>query len=369
MEKGLFQKIAMICRHSMIVLFTVMIIVAEMTVLSCKTTAYAADSPAAAVVRNMGPGWNLGNSLDAMNFGYGYTANTETKWGNPVVTKSLIDGVRAAGFRSIRIPVSWYNHLDANGNIDPAWLQRVGEAVRYALDDGMYVIINVHHDAGNDRNYSWIYSDTDSYEVDRSNLMNLWSQIASYFRDYDDRLLFEPVNEIMNKEHNWNWGTAYADFRVTHDLEQEFINVVRSSGENNATRYLVLPTWGASADSCQIQQLFYKGFTDSASGRLIMSVHNYSTNTAAIDGIVARLASSSATYGIPVVIDESGSGRGTSEDIRVAAAAEWANRAHENGMAYFWWDNGSEYRIINRTTGAVESDSIVAALTSAYGLQ
>ncbi len=330
---------------------------------------YAADTPAAAVVRNMGPGWNLGNSLDAMNFGYGYTANTETKWGNPVVTKNLIDGVRSAGFRSIRIPVSWYNHLDANGNIDPAWLQRVGEVVRYALDDGMYVIINVHHDAGMNRNYSWIYSDADSYDTDRANLMNLWSQIAAYFRDYDDRLLFEPVNEIMNKEHNWNWGTAYTDFRVTHDLEQEFINVVRSSGGNNATRYLVLPTWGASADSCQIQQLFYKGFNDSVSGRLIMSVHNYSTNTAAIDGIVARLESSSTTYGIPVIIDESGSGRGISEDVRVAVASEWANKARENGIAYFWWDNGSEYRIINRTTGAVESDSIVGALTSAYGLQ
>lgn len=330
---------------------------------------YAADSTAASVVRNMGPGWNLGNSLDVMNFGYGYTNATETKWGNPMVTKNLIDGVRAAGFRSIRIPVSWYNHLDANGNIDPAWLQRVGEVVRYALDDGMYVIINVHHDAGNDRNYSWIYSDTDSYEIDRANLMNLWSQIASYFRDYDERLLFETVNEIMNKDHNWNWGTAYADFRVTHDLEQDFINVVRSSGGNNAVRYLVLPTWGASADTCQIQQLFYKGFSDSVSGRLILSVHNYSTNPAAIDGIVARLASSSATYGLPVIVDESGSHRGLSEEVRVAAASEWANRAHENGIAYFWWDNGNEYRIINRTTGAVESESIVGALTSAYGAQ
>ena len=330
---------------------------------------YAADTPAAAVVRNMGPGWNLGNSLDVMNFSYGYTANTETRWGNPEVTKSLIDGVRAAGFRSIRIPVSWYNHLDTNGNIDPAWLQRVGEVVRYALDDGMYVIINVHHDAGMNRKYEWIHADTDTYEADRANLVNLWSQIAAYFRNYDERLLFEPVNEIMNKEHNWDWSTAYADFRVTHDLEQEFINVVRSSGGNNATRYLVLPTWGASADSCQIQQLFYKGFTDTVSGHLIMSVHNYSTNTAAIDGIVARLASGSAAYGIPVIIDESGSSRGTSDDVRVAAAAEWANRARENGMAYFWWDNGSEYRIINRTTGAVESDSIVRALMSAYGVQ
>ena len=194
------------------------------------------------VVEDMGIGWNLGNSLDAMNKNKGYNYNSETFWNNPVVTKELIDTVAAQGYGAIRVPVSWYNHIDSNGKIDEKWLARVAEVVNYCLDHDLYVIINVHHDAGMDQSYQWIYADVSTYDEDCKNLINLWSQIAVYFKDFDERLLFEATNEIMNRDSNWDWGVSWDDFRKVHDLDQEFINTVRETGGKNASRYLVVCT-------------------------------------------------------------------------------------------------------------------------------
>ena len=234
------------------------------------------------VVQDMGIGWNLGNSLDAINPSKGYRYDSETFWNNPVVTKELIDAVADQGFKAIRVPVSWYNHIDENGVIDSKWLARVEEVVNYCLERDLYVIINVHHDAGMGEDYQWIFADVSTYEQDCKNLMNLWKQIAEYFKDYDERLLFEATNEIMNLDMNWDWGKSWDDFRVVHDLNQEFVNLVRATGGKNASRYLVLSTWAASPDSCQIEHLFYKEFTDTIANHLIISVHSYTDDSIAL---------------------------------------------------------------------------------------
>lgn len=336
-----------------------------------QTTTKAADAKittATELVQDMGIGWNLGNSLDAVNKNLGYYYATETIWGNPAASKQLIDAVAKAGFGAIRIPVTWYNHVDACGTIDSAWLKRVATVVDYALDNQLYVIINIHHDTGMNWNYHWIYADTDTYEQSKKDFLNLWEQIADYFRNYDNRLLFEASNEIMNTNHNWDWGTSWKDFRMVHDLDQEFISTVRNSGGKNKDRFLVLSTWGASSDDCQIEQLFYKDFVDSSEDKLILSVHNYTTSTSHIQSVISSLKDYSQQYGIPVIIDEFGTTSSMSESNRISVAKTYVETAKEAGITCFWWDNGTSYSLFDRSTNKVKYPKIVAALMEAAGI-
>ena len=321
------------------------------------------------VVEDMGIGWNLGNSLDAINKSKGYNLNSETFWNNPVVTKELIDTVAAQGYGAIRVPVSWYNHIDENGIIDERWLARVAEVVNYCLDNDLYVIINVHHDAGMDDSYRWIYADVDGYETDCANLTNLWSQIATYFKDYDERLLFEATNEIMNRDKNWNWGVAYVDFRKVHDLDQEFINTVRATGGKNASRFLVLSTWAASSDSCQIEHLFYKSFEDTVDDHLIVSVHNYMISSSKIQSVIASLKTYSDKYGVPFILDEFGNTNSTALETRITATTEIVSTAKAAGITCFWWDNGGDYALFNRTTYSMYYPTLVEAMIKAAGIE
>ena len=341
-----------------------MSIKAEAATNSKDVSSYTAEQ----VTEDMKIGWNLGNSLDAMHKSLGYTYNTETIWGNPVTTKENIDEIAKAGFGAVRVPVSWYNHIDSNGKIDEKWLARVGEVVNYALDNDLYVIINIHHDAGMGTEYNWIYADTDSYETDKENFTSLWTQIAAYFKDYDEHLLFEATNEIMNSDQNWDWGVAWKDFRKVHDLDQEFINIVRNSGGRNTKRCLILSTWGASSDSCQIEQLFYKSFTDTVEDKLIMSVHNYSTSDSTIDKFMSSLASYSEKYDIPVIIDEFGTKASVALSTREKSAQKYISTAKEAGIVCFWWDNGGSYMIFNRKTNEFNYPTIVEVMMKAlYG--
>ena len=324
------------------------------------------------VVEDMGIGWNLGNSLDAMIPSKGYNYNSETFWNNPVVTKELIDTVAAQGYGAIRVPVSWYNHIDSNGKIDEKWLARVAEVVNYCLDHDLYVIINVHHDAGMDQSYQWIYADVSTYDEDCKNLINLWSQIAVYFKDFDERLLFEATNEIMNRDSNWDWRVSWDDFRKVHDLDQEFINTVRETGGKNATRYLVVATWAASTDSEQVKQLFYKDFVDTIDDHLIVSVHDYMSDSARIQRVIADLKSYSEKYQVPFIIDECGSK--SSEltlEKRITVTEEIISTAKAAGITCFWWDNGNskEYGLFNRWSNEMYYPTLVEAMVKAAGIE
>jgi len=271
----------------------------------------------------------------------------EQLWTNPKTTKAMIDAVSAKGFKSIRIPASWYDHVGTNGTIDAVWLARVAEVVNYALSNNMYVILNVHHDAGNG---GYIHADTDSYTTDVAKLTGLWSQIATYFKDYDARLLFEGTNEIINSDNNWDWGTKWQDFKCVHDLNQAFINTVRNTGSNNVSRFLVVSTFGASSDSCSIQQSFYTPYIDSAMDKLILSVHNYSSDAATISSLMTSLANFSDTYNIPIIIDEFGTPSSATLSTRVASAANYISAARANGITCFWWDDNGSYQLLNRST-------------------
>ncbi|MEU3456536.1 cellulase family glycosylhydrolase [Micromonospora sp. NPDC006766] len=228
------------------------------------TTAPPTSPPPAgnamAAVAAMQPGWNLGNSFDAVGA-------DETAWGNPRVTKALIDNVRAQGFNSIRIPVTWSNHHGGapNYTIDAAWLNRVREVVNWGLDDGFYVVINLHHDS-----WQWI----NTMPTDRTNVLNrynaLWTQIAAAFRDSSSRLVFESVNE---PQFTGSSGDAQ-NATLLNELNTSFQRIVRQSGGGNATRLLVLPTLYTSADQPRVDELV-STFNTLKDANLIATVHFY----------------------------------------------------------------------------------------------
>ena len=138
-------------------------------------------------IAHMGVGWNLGNTLDA-NDGNAYPdiVRSETMWGQPVTKAQLMTMMRDAGFGAIRVPVTWYPHMDESGRVDEAWMQRVHEVVDYVLEAGLYCLLNVHHDTGASKS-RWLIANTDTYSDKRSRYENLWRQIAEEFKDYGER--------------------------------------------------------------------------------------------------------------------------------------------------------------------------------------
>ncbi len=194
-----------------------------------------------APVAAMQPGWNLGNSLDA-------TGGDETSWGNPRITEALLDNVKAQGFKSIRIPVTWSAHQGAAPahTIEAAYLNRVKEVVGWALADGFYVMINIHHDS-----WQWI----NTMPSDRANVLNrynaIWTQLAAAFKDSPGKLVFESVNE---PQFTGSSGDAQ-NAQLLHELNSSFRDIVRRSGGNNATRLLVLPTLHTSSEQARLDEL------------------------------------------------------------------------------------------------------------------
>lgn len=234
-------------------------------------------------VKLMKAGWNLGNTLDANSTGdkTNKGLDTETSWGMPKTTQAMINAVAEAGFKTIRIPVSWHNHItDANLTIDSAWLNRVKEIVDWALAKDMFVIINIHHDNLTSSDLKKTYGftvNTDSTEQETSKkfIKAVWSQVASYFADYDNRLIFEVLNEPRDRDGE-NDGFAIPSNieelnKVIASYNQTAVDAIRKAGNKNTERFLMLPYYATSPYD-------YKGWTlanDTASDKLIVSVHAY----------------------------------------------------------------------------------------------
>lgn len=314
--------------------------------------AQANDAPqsAAELAADMRLGWNIGNSLDAMHRDRGFTLESETFWGNPKTTKELIRAVKNAGFSAIRIPVSYYNHLSAEGTIDPAWLARVEEVVGWALDNDLYAIINIHHDTGMNPSLNWIYADIDVFEKSRDDFTGIWTQVAAHFRDFDHQLIFQSSGEWMNQERSWD---NEADFRIVHELNQAFIDVVRGSGGKNMERYLMISPYAASAEEKIIRAMLYQPFVDNAEDKLILSVHSYANDLDIIESGARALSSISQEFGLPVVVDEIGFPRSMNPELKRAVAEKYFSESAKAGMTCFFWDDGFEYVLIDRESGEV----------------
>jgi endoglucanase len=217
----------------------------------------SSTSPAVALTEEMGAGWNAGNSLDAVG--------GETAWGNPELTQELFDAVKAAGFKTVRLPIAWSKFSDEdNYVIKDSWLDRVEEVVNYALNDDLYVIINIHWDGG------WMQPTYDDQESVNNRLAIMWEQIATRFKDYDYRLLFAGTNEVM-VEGDYSEPT-YEYYTVQNSYNQTFVSTVRGTGGKNADRFLVVQGFNTNID----YTVNYATIpSDSATNRLLMEVHYY----------------------------------------------------------------------------------------------
>ncbi len=311
----------------------------------------APPGSAAALVAEMRIGWNLGNSLDAMNKDRGFTLESETFWGNPKTTRAMIEAVKNAGFGAIRIPVSYYNHRNEDGVVDPAWLDRVAEVAGWALGSGLYTVVNVHHDTGMNPSLRWIYADADFFEESRSDYAALWRQIAARFRNFDERLIFQSSGEWTNRERSWDGEKYGEDFRIVHELNQTFIDTVRASGGENAGRYLMISPYSASAEEEFVRAMFYKPFNDSEEDRLILSVHSYTVDPDIIRGGAAALSRLSREYNLPVVVDEIGFSGKTNRSVALTAVESYLTECRKYGFACFFWDDGYEYVVLDRVSG------------------
>ncbi|ADM72668.1 Endoglucanase D [Paenibacillus polymyxa E681] len=316
----------------------------------------AAASSMQSYVEAMQPGWNLGNSLDAVGA-------DETAWGNPRITQALIQQIAAQGYKSIRIPVTWDKHIGAapNYTVESAYMNRVEEVVRWALDANLYVMINVHHDS-----WTWVSSMEPKHDEVLARYNALWTQIAQRFKDQPNKLMFESINEPRFSE---GGTTDEAKMnQMLQELNVSFHKIVRASGGKNATRPLVLPGLDTSPAQAKINEL-YNTITKLNDPNLIATVHYYgfwpfSVNIAGYttfekdtkNDIVQTFDNVYNTFvakGIPVIVGEYGllgfdKNTGVIEQGEKLKFFEFLTYyMKEKKVTGVLWDNGQH---LNRTT-------------------
>ena len=258
-------------------------------------------------VKNMGVGWNLGNTLDAHDASKTWTTTEqhETCWNQPVTKPELMKMMKEAGFSSIRVPVTWYQEMDSEGNVNEAWMNRVKEVVDYVIDNGMYCILNVHHDTGDGATH-WIHASSTNYNKNKAKFEKLWKQIAETFKDYDQHLLFEGYNEMLDDNNTWNEPSNKTDgYKAINDYAKSFVTTVRNSGGNNASRNLIVNTYSASSTPNAMQNLD----KPEDGNHIIFQVHSYpnwkskSNAKTEIDNLISNIKSKLIDRA-PVIIGE-----------------------------------------------------------------
>lgn len=308
----------------------------------------------------LGSGFNLGNALDTTGV---WKINPdvledeyETFWGNPIVDETQFAAIRKAGFTSVRIPITWEEHMDEQGIIADTWLERVKDVVDLALAQKLYVIIDTHHE-------EWLDLDLSHENEIQARYQTVWTQIAEKFLDYDEHLLFEGMNEprLRGSEHEWDAGTLKLRAMVNR-LNQTFVEAVRKTGGKNKTRYLLISAYATNVESDALADLEVPG------GNIIVSAHMYwpylfcqneegtsewdagnAEDTQQIKKAFNELHTRFIDNGIPVALTEFGCKDKGNDDVRAAWVAYYKEQAGD--IPCFWWDNGSDYQLLDRENG------------------
>ena len=345
------------------------------------------DNEAMAFLKSIGVGWNLGNTFDAIKGDWNRKADemtVETSWVGIKTTEDMIEAIQNAGFTAIRVPVSWHDHVDENNQISEKWLNRVQEVVDWIYNRGMHVILNIHHDEDQ------FLPTPEHKEASARYVEAIWTQLAERFRDYDDRLIMEAMNEprMVGHANEWWFDANNADCvnaaGVLNELNQLFVDTVRASGGNNATRYLMVPGYDAAPGSGLND--FFVLPKDTAENKIIVSVHAYTPYSFALEmpgtdsfgtqsqkqEIVSFMNGLYDKYiknGIPVVIGEFGAMvKGDNLQSRVDWTAFYAATAGARNLPVFWWDNnvfsgnGQRFGLLDRKTLSFPHQQIVDAL-------
>jgi endoglucanase len=355
-------------------------------------------------------GWNLGDTLDAHEKG----KSKETAWGNPKANQALFDGVKEAGFDLVRIPVTWMGHFGPGPEylIEEKFLQRIAEVIDYARKADLKVIINMHHDgitSRTEKTEGWhsinkACRDIQEYEKITYQFSQIWKQIAVFFKDYGDWLMFESMNEI----HDGNWGSnsngeldidsvLQPQIEIVNKWNQVFTDTVRSTGSNNTKRYLVLPGY------CTVPQHTTASYfilpNDSVPNRQIVTFHYYDPYEFGIEGSRHIWGSEEDKQqveedftpfkirfienSIPVIIGESGAvlqlhpddnvKKEQARQSRLDYISHVYGKAKEYGLVPLYWDNGAtatseddeKFGLLNRKTGkpnSKECEDVIRAM-------
>jgi endoglucanase len=325
----------------------------------------------------MAPGWNLGNTFDAQP--------NETSWGNPEPTQALVEAVHAAGFSTMRIPVTWSDHIGAapDYTIDPSWMAKVQQVATWAVEAGMYAIVNTHHDSDPG---GWIlFTDPGSGTTSLSaanqaqvtaEVGAVWTQIATAFESLGDHLIFECFNEPHGNVNGYSGGDA-AERAILNSYLEVCVNAIRATGGNNAKRLIMIQPMGASAAQSGVQALVVPNNDPD----ILISIHDYypggfslSSNPTTwgaapsdytnMAGVLTQIRGWLPTQAI--VMGEWGS---TSKDqltSRIAHAAAYAQDITKAGVCPVWWDDGGSYGILDRKANPLtwKYPGIVSAIMS-----
>ena len=313
-------------------------------------------------VLNMGPGWNLGNTLDSHGSWIGDHQSPdkyETMWGQPQADANLMRKLKEKGFGAIRVPVTWYQHMQADGSVDKDWMDRVQEVVDYVINAGMYCILNVHHDTGA-HDVAWVVADASAYDAGKARYEKLWTEIATRFANYGDKLVFEAYNEILDKSYSWTQPKSTSSYGAVTNWGESFVKAVRATGGNNQYRNLVISTYSAATSEQTLKN--FKMPTDASQNHLIVEVHSYDpwnwVNTynmtwtkechQALVEIFGRLQKYIISKGWPVIVGEYGSNGDGEKTINASStaaqkaeagrqAADMSRLCRQYGAACFYW--------------------------------
>jgi len=339
-----------------------------------------AEAPlsAANVLSRMSPGINLGNTLEAIP--------QETSWGNPVPNTAYFQGIRKAGFRSVRIPIAWTQYCDAQNNVRPEWMRHITDVVKMARNADLYVMINVHWDGG------WLQPTPEKKEVATAKLRKLWQQIATNFRDFDDRLLFAGTNETAVEG---QYGTpAPENAEIQNSFNQAFVEAVRATGGRNRQRMLVVQGYATDIDAALKYNTVMP--SDTVLGRLLMELHYYSPynfvlndksdiwqwgknaddpkhtdtwgNEDFVDAQFSKVKAAFVDKGVPVILGEYVCGMKKRFPGMNAYRLRWDEyvtaSAVQHGIVPMLWDTGSA---LDRQTGAIKDAEVVRRVVNAAG--
>ena len=308
-------------------------------------------------------GYNIGNQFDGCKRGENYTIQTnfnsveeqmdywETLWTNAPITEQYVQTIHSYGIQLVRVPVTWYNHLDGNGVIDPNFLARVKRVVDMIIENDMYCMINVHHEGATSYSARPLIFDEEHKASSEAYLRNVWTQIGTYFQDYGTHLIFEAFNEVSDSSKSMTANDARQEQTAYQD--NVFIDTVRHLGGNNPQRFLVCPGYAG------LSTVKYELLDDEVVGdrsKLIATKHEY-FSTSTYDSWYDVTWLNNHQYGkddaMGLIIDEIGpSGHRPDYDNGALAADIRTKVDNKNGLASCWWDNGQapEYSLIDRAT-------------------
>lgn len=353
-----------------------------------------------AITAAMGMGWNLGNQLEASS----NKVPNETTWGNPTITEDLIKAVKAQGFNTIRIPVSYLSKIGEapDYTIDSAWLDRVQEVVDYVVGNDMYAVMNIHGDGYYTVDGGWLLCVDDNQDEIKAKYEAVWKQIADRFKDYDEHLIFESMNEEFDNTYGRPNKDGYANI---NEYNRIFVDTVRGTGSNNTKRWLLLPGWNTNIEYTAGNYGFVipeDKLCESDGKRIMISVHYYDPynftideNSSSaktqwgkyatenfdnwgqedhVDSQMQMLHDTFVAEGYPVIIGEMGVQDKTHlsesfNEYRRYWLEYVVKSAKANGCIPVYWDNGwngkNGFGLFDRTSCTVTQQSLIDAMIRA----